>query len=232
MTLDKAYELLNFYVNKYQGAYFSPGELDLVVDRAQRTLFNSYYVKYASSQRLDDALAVFKAILQFSNVTTPGGALSIPADYLNLLAIHTIVQDANGITRNRPVQLVTEDELVYRLNSQIVPASTYDPVAILQGGTAIEEGTAILQLYPKEPTAGLMTYLRQPVAPFFSYSVISGRVIVYNPSTSIQLEWSDKDIVSILLLALNMLGINISEQDIIQYSEVKNQQNLNTNFKQ
>lgn len=233
MTLDKAYDLLNFYVNKYQGAYFTPAELDLITDRAQHTLFNGYYIKYSTSQRLDDALTPFKADIQFTNGSTPLGRLKTPPDYLNLLSLYTVVQDVNNITRNRPVQMVTEDELVYRQNSQVVPVTAYDPVALMKGGapTLTDSGWEI-QLYPAQPMAGILTYLRSPVAPYFSYSVLSGRVIVYDPLLSVQLEWSDKDIVSILLIALNMLGINISEQDILQYSEMKVQQNFNTNMKQ
>lgn len=231
MTLDKAYALLNFYVNKYQGAYFTPAELDLVVDRAQKTLFNSYYVRYSASQRLDDALAPFKQDLQFSNVDTPNGVLTTPANYLNLLALNTVVIGSDSVARPRPVQILSEDDLVTRLNSQVNPVTVNDPVGVIKSG-AVPPTTPRIQLYPAQPQAGSMTYLRQPVSPFFSYSVISGRVIVYDSVNSVQLEWSDKDVVVILLLALSTLGINISEQDIMQYSEMKVQANFNTNMKQ
>lgn len=218
MTLDKAYDLLNFFINKVQGAYFTPAELDNLVDRAQHTLFNSYYTRYAVSQRLDDALNPFKVDFAFSLVTTPGGLLTAPSNYHNLLSISVTIVDSGNVTRVRPVQLVEEDDLANRLNSQVVPVTVNDPVAISKARWAF-------QLYPAQPMAGTMTYLRIPAAPFFSYSVISGRVIVYNAGSSVQLEWNDKDIVSILHIALDGLGINMSEQDIMAWSEKKIEMN-------
>lgn len=225
MDLNEVFTLLNFYINKEQGSWYTMEELTLLVDRYQRVLFNSYYIKYATSQRLDDALAPFKVDYQFTLITTPGGLIDTPAGYLNLLAIYTYVTGIDNVTRKRPVEVVNEDELAIRLNSQVVPVTVNDPIALIKANWDI-------QLYPDQPQAGIMTYLREPVAPVFAYSVVSGRVIVYDQANSTQLEWSDKDIHTIILLALNGLGINLSEGDILQWSEQKVQQNFNTNMKQ
>lgn len=224
MDLNEAYTLLNFYINKAQGGWYAPGELDLIVDRAQRTLYNTYYLKYSTSQRLDDALAPFKVDFQFTTGTTPGGLITTPIDYLDLLAIYTIVTGSDNITRKRPVDIISEDELVHRVNSQVVPVTVNDPIGVIKKDWNV-------QLYPEQPQAGIMMYLREPVAPFFAYSLVSGRVIVYNAGASTQLEWSDKDIESILLIALEGLGINLSEADVLQWSELKNQQNFTTTMK-
>ena len=225
MTLDKAYDLLNFFVNKHQGAYFTMAELDLVVDRAQHTLFNGYYTQYATSQRLNDALAPFKVDYTFTTSVTPLGRLTMPSLYLNLLSVSTVVLGADGVSRQNALKVLNEDEISIRLKSQVNPVTIDDPVAVLKAGPT-------LQLYPSIPQAGILTYLRSPVAPKYGYTLVSGRVIVYNPLTSVQLEWSDKDIVSILQIALNTLGINMGEQDVLQWSEGKYQQNMTTNMKQ
>lgn len=225
MDLNEAYTLLNFYINKSQGGWYPPEELTRIVDRAQRTLYNTYYTKYATSQRLDDALAPFKVDFQFTLVSTPGGLISTPDNYLDLLGIYTIVTGSDNITRKRPVEIVNEEELVYRLNSQVVPVTVDDPIGIVKA-------TWDVQLYPAQAQAGIMMYLREPVAPFYAYSVVSGRVIVYNQGASTQLEWSDKDIETIILIALNGLGINLGEADIMQWSEIKTQQNFTSTIKQ
>jgi hypothetical protein len=225
MDLLDAYNLINFYINKEQGGWYAPEQLDLIVDRAQHTLYNTYYIKYATSQRLDDAMAPFKVDFQFTTGSTPAGLITTPDDYLDLLAIYTLVTGSDNVTRKRPVGIVTEEELVYRLNSQLVPVTVDDPIGLIKKNWDI-------QLYPAQPMAGIMMYLRSPVAPHFVYSLVSGRVIVYNQGASTQLEWADKDIVSILLIALNALGINLSEADIIQWSENKNQQNFMSVMKQ
>lgn len=225
MTLDIAYDLLNFYINKYQGAYFTMAELDNIVDRSQNALYKTYYDEYGLSQRLDDALAPFKVDFQFTNGTTPAGLITTPTDYLNLLSLHTVVMGTDNVARRRPVQIMSEEAIDNRLNSQVVTVTVNDPVGVIKQNWNI-------QLYPAQPQAGSMSYLRLPVAPYFAYFTVSGRVIVYDPLLSVQLEWSEQDTNSILIIALSYLGINIGEQDILQFAEQKNQQNIMSKMKQ
>jgi hypothetical protein len=220
MTLDKAYSLLNFLVNKYLDTYFSPEELDLIVDRAQMSVFNSYYLEFSTSQRLNDALGPFKRSVTFTNADTPGGLYTVPASYMHLLSLHTIVMISGVVpVQNRAVPVLNEDEKVFRDNSQIIPVSALDPYAVIVQNRNI-------QLYPAAPQAGVLYYLSRPAAPVFGYSIISGRVIAYNPLTSTQLEWADNDVLAILIKAVNMLGINLGEQDLMQWSENKDQLNI------
>lgn len=222
MTLDVAYNFLNFWINKVFGTYYTPPELDLIVDRAQMSLFNDYYMMFGASQRLNDALAPFKKNFQFTLMTCPGGLISVPDDYEHLLSIYTTIQNSiTGLPQNRPVPIVNEDEKVWRDNNQIYPPSTTDPYGIVVQNWNV-------QLYPATPQAGILTYLSRPPAPVYGYSVVSGRVIVYDPSESTQLAWADKDYTSILIKALSYIGINIREQDVQQYAETKSQQNLSS----
>jgi hypothetical protein len=214
MDLNEIFTQLNFYINKEQGGWFTIEELTLIVDRAQRTLFNTYYTKYQTSQRLDDALAPFKAAYSFSNSL---GVIVNPVNYQDMLAMTVTTFDTTTVTR--PVELVNDDELAERLCSQVNPPSLLNPIVVRLNNSG-------WQLYPKTLHVGVMVYLTIPRAPVFGYTVMSGRVIVYDPFSSIQLEWNDKDILSIILIALNGLGINLSEPDILQWSEMKSQQNL------
>ena len=225
MTLDKAYSLLNFLINKFQGGWYSPEELDLIVDRAQMALFNTYYLEFSTSQRLNDAMGPFKRSVTFTNVDTPGGLYTVPSDYMHLLSIHTIVMVSAVVpVQSRAVPIISEDEKVFRDNSQIIPVSALNPYAMIVQGRNI-------QLYPAAPQAGVLYYLSRPAAPVFAYTIISGRVVVYNSAGSTQLEWADNDVVAILVKALNMLGINLGEQDVLQWSEMKDQQNIMTKAK-
>lgn len=220
MTLDKAYDLLNFLINKFQGGWYSPPELDLIVDRAQMSLFNTYYLEYSTSQRLNDALGPFKRSLVFTNGDTPVGLYTVPGDYMHLLSLHTIVMISGVVpVQNRAVPILNEDEKVFRDNSQIIPVTVIDPYAVMVQGRNI-------QFYPAIPQAGVLYYLSRPAAPVFGYTVISGRVIVYDSLTSTQLQWADNDVLSIMVKALNILGINLSEQDVLQWSENKDQLNI------
>ena len=220
MDLKTAYDYLNFQVNKVFGTYFSPPEYDLIVDRAQMSLFNDYYDEFGTSQRLNDALAPFKNSFTFSNVSSPAGLITMPEDYQHLLSVYTIVQNSiTGQPQNRPVPILNEDEKVARDNSQIYPPSLVDPYAMIARNWNV-------QLYPPVPQAGVVYYLSRPPAPQYIYTIVSGRVPLYDPVHSVQLAWADKDIASILIKALSTIGINTREQDVIQYAETKSQENL------
>ncbi len=220
MDLQVAYNFLNFWTNKVFGTYYSPQDFDLIVDRAQMSLFNDYYDEFGTSQRLNDALAPFKRTFQFTNISSPTGFIDMPDDYQHLLSIYTIVQNSvTGLPQNRPVPILNEDEKVARDNSQIYPPTTTDPYAMIVANWDV-------QLFPAVPQAGLVYYLTRPVAPFFAFTLVSGRVPLYDPGASVQLAWADKDQNSILIKALSYIGINVREQDVVQYAETKSGQNV------
>lgn len=222
MDLEAAYDLLNFWINKHQGSFYEPAQLDLLTDRGQMSLYADYQPKYGTSDRINTSLSPFKAIYTYTNGTSVNGAVQIPLTgddaFVDFIDIQGIILDQNNMQRTLPIPFPNDDERTDRINSQIIPLTTNNPF-----GEWIGKGK--IQLWPKVPQAGIVTYFRRPKAPFFSYTVVSGRVIVYNANLSTQLEWLERDQNAVLIKALESIGINISEQDIQQFAEMKAQQN-------
>jgi hypothetical protein len=134
---------------------------------------------------------------------------------------------SNTLQRNiyNPVAVLNEEELIYRLESQVIPVTTDDPICIMNSGN-------LIQLFPESGQNGKLFYFRRPVVPKFGYTT-SGRSIVYNsteynattaPNGSRQLEWREADITNIIIKALSYYGLSISNNDVIQFAENKNQQ--------
>ena len=184
-------------------------------------LYSDLKPKYATSQLVKDALSPFREVYNFT--TQVSGYVIVPdADYLDLLDIQIYFQVSNR-TIYYPIKLYNEDERADRLNSQLDPVTITSPIG---------EQTApkTFRLYPVNAYNGNVTYLRRPVKPVFGYSVISGRVIVYDPNTSTQLEWRDTEIPSLIMKAVEAAGFNLSAQDVQQWSEAKTQGNyMNVN---
>jgi len=135
-------------------------------------------------------------------------------NYLDLLDITVQV---NNIYHT--VKMLNEDELSNRLNSQIDPVNASNPVGEI---TQLRK----IQLFPKTNNyTGTVSYMRKPIKPVYGYTVTGGRTIVYDPSTSTQLEWRESDINMVLLKALSSIGINLSDAEVSQFAEVKSQQN-------
>lgn len=240
MTIKDVHDFILFSLNKEQNAYISHEEIDMVLDRAQMTQFNEYYgnprayrpdkqealIAYGATQKINDALSPFKATYAFASTDTPGGVLTLPSNYMYLISLYTTYY-SSGLARTiyNPVAVLNEEELIYRLESQVIPVTTDDPICIMNSGN-------LIQLFPETGQTGKLFYFRRPAVPKFGYTS-SGRSITYNsavynsttaPTGSIQLEWREADITNIIIKALSYYGLSISNNDVIQFAENKNQQ--------
>lgn len=222
MTIDKVHDDILFIADKVQGSYFSHEEIDRVLDMAQRSWFMELYgnpkqyqpgrytpsISYGVSQKINDSLAPFKKTASFTSDVT--GVVTLPTDYLHLLSMHTLEMLSSTVYK-RPVRIINEDELVNRLNSQVCPVLSSDPIGILNA-------TKLVQLFPDTLSqAGKIYYLRVPAVPEFGY-IQSGVSITYDPTASTQLEWDDLNINQIINKALVLLGINLKDAEVIQLS--------------
>lgn len=191
------------------------------------SLFSDYQPKYATSQRIKDALSPFKDNYTFTTADTANGIITVPSptalvnpkNYLNLLSISITYTDTNGIPREREVEVLNEDEITQRKNSQIDTPTATAPIAE-------STGFGIWQLWPAQTYSGIVRFLRRPKAPFFAYNTISGRVIVYEPANSIQLEWPEQYQDDVLIKALQSAGVNLDDNEIAQFAELKSSQNF------
>jgi hypothetical protein len=219
MTLEEQHEFLNFWINKFQGSYYSPPELDEVIDRGQMALFAELRPIYATSQRIQDALAHFLGEYEFTPSDTVSGTAVIPSniDYLSLLDVQVSFGISNR-TVYAGVPVMNKNERANALNSQTDPVTTTSPICEVVAPRYI-------RFYPAAGYTGRITYFRRPAKPNFVYDTISGRVIVYNAVASTQLEWPEDWQNAVLLKALSSVGINMSEQDVTQWAEIRNQNN-------
>lgn len=233
MDIKVIHDTILYYLNKEQQGYVTHEEIDSVLDKAQLALFNQYHTNpklpsqaqaalYGESQRIDDALSMFKERYTFAPADSPatitaGGVITMPSNYLHLLSLYTTVFN-NQLGRNiySGVQVLSEEELIDRLESQVIPVSLEDPIAIMNKQNKI-------QLFPEQAQTGGAYYLRRPAAPVFLYTQ-AGRVVTYNQAGSTQLEWRDFDINNIISIALSYYGLNLSSQEVMQFAQVKTQE--------
>ncbi len=222
MTLEEAYNFLNFFINKYTGAWYSPSELDEVVDRGQMAYYYDIYGKYGTSIRTKEVLSPFKDTYDFTVGDTPAGVITVPAarNYLDVLDVYITYTLSGRPMTYMDVQFINEDERTIRLRSQLDPVTETSPIVEHKGGGGV------FQMWPKVPYTGTVTFLRRPLKPNFVYTTISGRVIVFDSVNSQNLEWREQDINAVLLKTLSILGINLSQEDVLQFAEVKNQGNF------
>jgi len=218
VNIQEVVNYLNFYVNKVTNAFLTIPECITALDRGQMALYADFKTRYATSQYVKDALSPF---IRTANINgTVSGLVTInDVDYLDLLDMQ-IFYDISNRRVYAPVKMVNEDERANRLSSQRDPVTVTSPI-----GEQI--GLRSFKLYPVASYNGNVTYFRRPAKPVFGYTLISGRVIVYNPLTSTQLEWSEQHIDAIIIKALATLGINLNDADIANYATEAAQRNYN-----
>jgi len=216
MNIQEVCNFINFFINKFTGQFYTIPELIEVIDRGQISLFEDLQPRYATSQRIKDALSPFKETMPFTTLISGVVTITDP-DYLALGDIQ-IYYTAAGQRRYAGIDVVNEDIRAGRLNSQVDPVTTTNPIAE-------QVGTKSWRLYPASAYNGDVTYLRRPVKPVFGYTIISGRVIVYDPNTSTQLEWLEQWHNAVCIKALANIGINIREGEVSQFAEAKSTAN-------
>lgn len=220
MDLQDAFDFLNFWINKKLNAWYTIPELELLVDRGQISYYNDQKPKYATSQLVREILSPFRDTYSFTPSTTVSGYIVIPSNSNYLDMLDTQIQyTISDRTIYYGVPFPNEDERADRLNSQINPVTVTSPIGEITAPRYI-------RLYPTSGYNGTVTYLRRPVAPVFAYTIISGRVIVYNQAASTQLEWRDTECVPVLLKSLSSVGINLSDQEVSGFAQMKTQENF------
>lgn len=226
MDLGKLHLLLSHFIRKKQGVWYSPEELDNLLDVGSMALFSTLQAKYGTSERIDNSLLPFKTKHQFSHGNSAGGYVTIPSTphkSLDILDVYTVYVDENNIPRQIPCPYISEEERIYRANSQVIPLSLKDPF--------FERITqSQIRLYPNVPQAGFITYFRRPQAPKFDF-ILEYRDLVYQANTSIQLDWGEKDHTAIAMLALESIGISIGSQEIEGFARQKVIQNVTSPIK-
>ena len=228
MNIQDIHNTILFILDKEQNGFTTHEEIDEMLDNAQMVLFNQYFnnpkvpasaqpQSYTQNQRVHDSLSAFKKLQTFTTANTPSGVLTLPADFMNLLSLYTTVYN-NTLGRNvySAVQVMPEDELIVRLESQVIPVGNDEPIAIMNRENKI-------QLFPETTHNGGVYYLRRPLAPLFDYTQV-GRTVTYNSGNSIQLEWKPNDLMNIITIALQYIGINLSSADVVQYADAKEKQ--------
>lgn len=228
MTIKDTHDLILFILKKERNSHISHQEIDMILDRGQLVLFNQYHTnpklpaqaqsaRYGESQRIDDALSAFKAKYTFTTADTVGGVITLPAGYMHLISAFTTVYNSTlGKNIFSSVQVLNEEELIERLNSQVIPVTSDDPICIMNSQNKI-------QLFPDVPQSGGVYYFRRPAVPKYNFT-LSGRVETFTTSGSQDLEWKEYDVMNIINIALSYYGVNLNNSELLQFAELKQQQ--------
>lgn len=207
-------------IDKEKNGYITHAEIDRLIDIAQMEELNELYgnprkdgipMHLGRSQSINDQLSPFVKTQQLNSGNTVSGVVDTPEDYM--IGITLYLHHPVGMSyEKRFVTPITEEELSYRLTSQILAPSTKNPVYVHRAGK--------LQVFPANVFAGELVYIKRPDAPVFAYNQ-TGRQITYDEYYSTQLEWNDNSINNIIYRAISIGGFTLADANTSQYGDVK-----------
>lgn len=211
MNIVQTYNKVVTDLRKSRNGFYSITQFNADAERAQLDAVTQYMEGYSVNQKLHDALSVFKADpFTFTLATSPGGLVTLPEDYTHLLSGSVIVYDnATRTSSSNQITFLNEDEKDIRLKSQVRPVSKSKPIAV--------GGNKNFQLYPAVPSAGIVSYLRLPLAPRYAYT-LNGRQIVYDAANSQDIEFNDLYMSNVIAKIVGYAAQYLDDQSSTQFS--------------
>ena len=228
MTLGDIYNLVEYICNKdFDGNIITPDRFNQLIKVVNIDLFRQKYgipeeyqpgrpipMEYADvTLKNTDDLKAFKTRL--ANRTVASGVMLFPADYAHVTSVvYNFIKNINGVdtTLPRQVEMLREAEFASREGNYTKRPTTMNPIGIIRS-----DG---IHIRPITITACDLNYYRFPVNPIFGYVQGDG-YITYDATTSTELEWTVDEHLTLTRMLLQMIGVNLRSEEIVQYSELK-----------
>jgi hypothetical protein len=228
VTLFDIYKLIEFIVNKdYSGNTITPEDFKMLIKFVNIDMFRRKYglpeeyqpgrpipVEFANItlKNTDDIKSFKKELL---GVSVINGILSYPADYAHRESvIYNWSKSINGVPTilPRPVEILQDEHAAERRGNWTKKPSLQYPIGVIRSNG--------IHIYPETISSVDFSYYRWPIEPVFDYVEYDG-YITYNPATSTELEWPIDEHFNICRRCLELIGVNLREQDVIQYARTK-----------
>jgi hypothetical protein len=225
-------------LNKDNHGFITPDEFNAFAKQAQLELFEDYFYDYN------------QALVNRNNRRTNSGYADIPRQLAEVIDTFTFISGALANVANvftLPTDWYTINTVLYQLATEVervnqaeisklvlsnltTPNTTY-PAYTMNGATASILGNKIT-LYPTTIGVGDITvnYVRYPVDPVWTYTMVGGNPIFNGTSASyVDFELPKSDQANLVMKILQYSGLTLRETDIVTVATANE---LNTDKKE
>ena len=225
INIDTVYQKVLALANREQRGYITPQEFNLIADKAQLDIFDSYfhdiktaYYKPKNQTGFSDELEILSEKLQpFRSSTTiendgSSATLTLPT---NLYRIDTISK--------------TEGEVI-ELSKKEILLTESNPLtkATINRTVYVREADNIIRLYPTPAGTEInlisfeIEFFKKPTLPNWGYVVVNEKAL-YNSSTSTNFELHLSEEEGLVVRILELAGVVINRPDLQQAAMVDKQ---------
>ncbi len=199
--IKEIHDQINLLTTKGRTGYHTASEIDIAVYMASKELYNEYYEEFEKENALHDSLSPFTT--NPTVITLTNGQYTIPSDFIHDLG--EITAGANDVM----VDVVDRAAIARRRSNTLTPPSVEYPVCVYYDG--------YIQFYPTTITNVKFSYLKKPVQPVYATTISNGRE-VYDDTNSVDVEWIETDLAKVTTRAMSVLGINLEDLKLVQWS--------------
>lgn len=219
ISINEVKNYTEYLVRKNNSNALTPSQFNLVINRAQLSVFMDRYGNpaeyqagspipkkgYAITQKIADDMRRFTE--ETNLILNGNGQANYPLDYVHAINLKYVTQNS-GNTIHVPIEIVDQAKEGYRLSSCIVPPTKKYPIAIMKN--------TFFQFYPNLNNVEL-NYLRYPKQAVWAFTMVNSRP-VYDAVNSVDLEWEDIVINDIIIQAMKSIGISIKDAEILSFA--------------
>lgn len=199
MTTKQIHTDVRFLINKGQGGYYSPDQIDSAWNKASLDKYNEEKMRFEVSNVISDNLRNFK---KFQSITTTNGFGDLPEDY----DLRT-----NCLVDGKRAEFITEGEYADKINDILAPPTSDYPIVVIRDQIeVVPDGDVVLY------------YLKKPAEIKYGFTVVDNKYI-YDDATTINPDWPDSCYNDILIRSLTYLGLNLQEGILMQFKAMKKQ---------
>jgi hypothetical protein len=231
ISIDTLKQYVDYISNKEQsGNNYSPKQFNMLVSRAvddiERWLIGlvSEYkpmqplpsVAYDITQKVKDDLRFLKNTEVLS--VDANGFMDIPVDYVYLASIAYRRVENNAETGTPDVEpisveVMSDDNWTGRLNNAIKKPTHEFPACNFYNKTKV-------LFSPKDLGSVTFTYLKKMETPVWGYILDANDNPIFDQSSSVDIDLPEILLNDISRIIIGYMGINIRENDLIQYAEL------------
>jgi hypothetical protein len=198
-NINDVYLLANFLANSLYSGKISPSEFNLCVNIAQQQyqrkligLPELYTVdKREAPIQIQVTYVVSDAMRSFiksADIQKTSNGFTLPADFVAMVEneyMYVELLNGQSVGTHTPIDFVTTTEWGERRQNYVTRPNYEYPIATYENGRIITEpsGIDIIKL----------RYYRYPVTPVWGFTMNANDQPIYNPNTSVQLEFPSND---------------------------------------
>lgn len=209
-------DLVEFLAGKNIATKYPPEKISLALYEVSLSLFVEYLDHYGKTQKINRFLMPF---LKQEQLTLTSGKVDIPTDFEHVRYVDLPADQANStgdIYKTGQEVKVIEDGFWNGRVTRALNGPDRTPIMRFEDdGT----GDINIQVLPVSIAKINLYYFKKVIRPVYAYTS-SGTRYIYDDANSVDVEWSPQLFPQLRLKTLESLGINLREQQVIQYTEL------------